>query len=109
MIKIRLDVDYAYPSRYKSFLSTALKTRLGTSHYLRYSKIIAKMINESNEEIMAYWLFTPYTRPDKELLALLDPKRHEVCLHIATQPFPEWKKLEEVSGRKVQYYTVHGT
>jgi hypothetical protein len=108
MIKIRLDVDYAYPSRQKSFFFTALSLRVKGS-YLKNSKIIAKMINESAEEVMAYWFFTPTTTPDAELLTLLRPDRHEVALHVATKPYPEWKRLEEATGRKVQYYTVHGT
>jgi hypothetical protein len=108
MIKIRLDVDYAYPSRMKSFFFTAVNARTKGS-YLKNSKIIANMINESREEVMAYWFFTPTTIPDKELLALLDPSRHEVALHVARKPYPEWKRLEEETSRKVQYYTVHGT
>ena len=43
MIKLRLDVDYAYPSRIKSFLYTALN-RKTDKNYLKNSKIIAKMI-----------------------------------------------------------------
>jgi hypothetical protein len=35
--------------------------------------------------------------------------RHEVALHVANKPFVEWKKLEECTNRKVQYYTIHGT
>jgi hypothetical protein len=108
MIKIRLDVDYPYPSRLQSFLFTALNTHTN-KNYVKNSKIIAKMINESPEEVMAYWFFTPQTIPDSELLALLFPDRHEVALHVATKPYPEWEKLEKATGRKVKYYTVHGT
>src|SRR5665647_2267240 len=108
MIKIRLDVDYPYPSRLQSFLFTALNIHTN-KNYLKNSKIIAKMINESPEEVMAYWFFTPQTTPDSELLALLHPDKHEVALHVATKPYPEWKNLEKATGRKVKYYTVHGT
>ena len=76
---------------------------------MKNSKILAKMFNESDEELMAYWFFTPQTTPDSGLLALLHPERHEVALHVATQPYPEWQHLEEATGRKVKYYTVHGT
>ena len=112
MIKIRLDVDYPYPSRLKGFIVTALgiKGRLARSKdYLKNSKIIAKMINESPNEVKAYWFFTPYTIPDKELLELLNPERHEVALHIANKPFKELEKLERATNRKLSHYTVHGT
>ena len=108
MIKLRLDVDYAYPSRMKSFVYTALK-RKTKSNYLKNSKIIAKMINESPLEVQAYWFFTPYTTPDSELLELLTPDRHEVALHVANDPYGELEKLEKATGRKVRFYTVHGT
>jgi hypothetical protein len=108
MIKIRLDVDYAYPSRIKSFIFTTINKQT-SSNYLENSKILAKMINESPETVMAYWFFTPHTIPDKELLELLCKERHEVSLHVATQPYLEWKNLEKATGRKVKYYTVHGT
>jgi len=108
MIKLRLDVDYAYPSRLQSFLFTTLNIRT-SKNFLKNSKIIAKMINESPEEVMAYWFFTPQTIPDADLLALLRPYRHEVALHVATHPYAEWEKLEKATERKVKYYTVHGT
>jgi hypothetical protein len=108
MIKIRIDVDYSYPSRLQSFICTALNISI-RKNYLKNSKILAKMINESPEDVTAYWFFTPQTTPDNELLALLCPERHEVALHVATKPYPEWKKLEKATGRKVKYYTVHGT
>jgi hypothetical protein len=109
MIKLRMDVDYPYPSRFQSFLATALGFRLGGKNYLKNSKILAKMINESPKEVKAYWFFTPYTTPDAELLNLLQPDRHEVALHVATKPYVEWERLEKATGRKVAYYTVHGT
>jgi hypothetical protein len=108
MIKLRLDVDYAYPSRLKSFLFTALNVKID-KNYLKNSKIIAKMINESKKDVKAYWFFTPYTTPDGELLALLHPLNHEVALHVATHPALEMKKLEDATKRKLKFYTVHGT
>jgi hypothetical protein len=108
MIKLRLDVDYAYPSRLQSFLFTALNLHTDKD-YVKNAKIIAKMVNESPEEVMAYWFFTPYTTPDKELLHLLHPHKHEVALHVATDPYREWERLEKTTGRKIKYYTVHGT
>ncbi len=47
-IKLRMDVDYPYPSRSKSFLYVTLgiKNRKGKG-YLKNARIIAKMINES--------------------------------------------------------------
>jgi hypothetical protein len=108
MIKLRLDVDYPYPSRLQSFLFTTLNLKI-SKNYVKNSKIIAKMINESSKEVMAYWFFTPQTIPDAELLSLLHPEKHEVALHVATKPYPEWKNLERATNRKVKYYTVHGT
>ncbi len=108
MIKLRLDVDYAYPSRLKGFVLTALNMRTSKG-YLKNSKIIARMINQSPKEVKAYWFFTPQTIPDRELLELLNPEKHEVCLHVATSPYSELKLLENATKRKVRYYTVHGT
>ena len=110
MINLRIDVDYPYPSRAKSLLYVALRIKKRRSHdYLKNARIIAKMINESPKQVMASWFFTPYTIPDKELLDLLNPDRHEVGLHVATDPYREWKILENETGRKVNYYTIHGT
>ena len=110
VIKIRLDVDYAYPSRTKSFayLASEIKKKTGRD-YLKNSRIIAKMVNESPKRIMAYWFFTPFTIPDKELLALLNPQRHEVALHIVNDAYREWKILENETDRTVKYYSIHGT
>lgn len=105
---LRLDVDYAFPSREKSFIYTALGIKKG-ANYLKNSKIIAKMINESKRDVKAVWFFTPYTIPDKELLEMLTPDRHEVGLHVANKPFQELDNLEKATGRKLRYYTVHGT
>lgn len=108
MIKIRLDVDYAYPSRQKSFLFTIL-SRKTTKNYLKNSKIIARMINESQKDVKAYWFFTPLTLPDRELLSLLDPKKHEVALHVVNDPYLELEGLKRVTGREVSFYSIHGT
>lgn len=105
---LRIDVDYTYPSRLRSFLYTALGIRLGKD-YLKNSKIIARMINESSKNVKAYWFFTPKTIPDKELLSLLNNDRHETALHIVNDPYGELKKLENSTGQKIRYYTVHGT
>lgn len=108
MITLRIDVDYPYPSRFKSFLSTGLNLKI-CKGYLKNSKIIAKMINETQREIKAYWFFTPHTLPDRELLELLRSDKHEVALHVANNPYAELELLEKTIGREVNYYTVHGT
>lgn len=108
-ITLRLDVDYPYPSRRKSFFYTALNSKKPRKDYLKNAKIIAKMVNESKRDIRAVWFFTPFTIPDKELLEMLTPDRHEVGLHIATNPYKELEVLEKATGRKLRYYTVHGT
>ena len=87
-IKLRIDVDYPYPSsRSRSFLCVALgiKRRDGKD-YLKNAKIIAKMVNESPKQVKACWFFTLYAIPDKELLSLLNPDRHEIGLHVAKNP-----------------------
>jgi hypothetical protein len=108
MIKLTIDVDYPYPSRVKSFLYTVLNLKIGKD-YLKNSKIIAKMINESTREVRAYWFFTPKTIPDSELLEVLGRDKHEVALHIANNPNAELKLLEKATKRKINYYTIHGT
>lgn len=107
MITLRIDVDYANPSRIKSFILTAMNLRLGRD-YLKNAKIIARMINESTEQVKAVWFFTPTSLPDEEVLKLLENDKHEIALHIANDPDKELKRLEEVTGRKSRYYTVHG-
>ena len=97
-----------YPSRIKSFFYTTINRR-SDKDYLKNSKIVAKMINESQNEVQAFWFFTPHTIPDDELMQLLHPERHEVALHIANEPFKELEDLEKATKRKVRYYTVHGT
>lgn len=108
LLTLRIDVDYPYPSRLRSFIYTAFGISFGRD-YLKNSKILARMINESPRHVKAYWFFTPKTIPDKELLKLLNPERHEVALHIANNPYEELHLLEEKTGRKISYYTVHGT
>jgi hypothetical protein len=108
LIRIRIDVDYLYPSRIKSFIYTFLgiKTRRG---YLKNSKIVAGMINKSSQNVKAYWFFTNKTIPDRELLEMLDNPKHEVALHIVNDPYAELRKLEQKTGKKIEYYTIHGT
>ena len=110
MIKLRIDVDYPYPSRAKSFLYVALRIKNRKSKdYLKNAHIIAKMINESPKDVKAYWFFTPYTIPDQKLLDLLIPQKHEVALHVANEPMKEWRTLEQKTSCKVKYFTIHGT
>jgi hypothetical protein len=108
MIKLRIDVDYPYPSRVRSFLHTAFDMK-ARRDYLKNAKVIARMINESPEEIKSYWFFTPKTIPDRELLDMLNDERHEVALHVAKFPYEEMNLLEKATGRKLNYYTIHGT
>lgn len=108
LITLRIDVDYPFPSRFRSFLNVALGIRT-SGKYLRNSKIIALMINESPEDIEAHWFFTPKTIPDKQLLALINNRKHAVELHVVNNPYRELENLERTTGRKVNYYTIHGT
>jgi hypothetical protein len=110
MIKLRIDVDYPYPSRVKSFACVALriKNKKG-KNYLKNARIIARMINESPRKVKGYWFFTPYTVPDKKLLDMLNPDRHEIALHLANRPDEEWRDLERATNRPIKYYTIHGT
>lgn len=108
LIRIRIDVDYPYPSRIRSFMCTALNLKAG-GDYLKNSKIVARMINESRREVKACWFFTPKTIPDEELLTLIDNRKHEVALHVVNDPVGELRLLEEKTGKKIKYYTIHGT
>jgi hypothetical protein len=108
LIRFRIDVDYPYPSRIRSFLYTGFGIRT-SKDYLKNSKIIAKMINNSPKEAKAYWFFTPKTAPDKELLALIDNTKHEAALHVVNDPVAEAKVLERIVGKSLNYYTIHGT
>ena len=108
MIKFRVDVDYPYPSRIRSFVSTAIAFQTSRD-YLKSSKILARMFNESSEELRVYWFFTTKTLPDKELLNLLNNAKHEIALHLVNFPSSELKIVEEITNRKIKYYTTHGT
>ncbi len=107
-IKIRMDVDYAYPSRLKSFVYTFLGLK-GGKEYLKNAKIIAHMVNKSKKKVKAYWFFTPTTLPDEEMLTLMHSNNHEAALHVARDPCKELEQLEKVTNQKVRYYTIHGT
>ncbi len=89
-------------------MALGIKSKKSRS-YLQNARVIARMINQSPKNVRAYWFFTPYTIPDKRLLDLLVPERHEIALHIANKPLQEWKILENETNRTVTYYTIHGT
>jgi hypothetical protein len=108
LIRFRIDVDYPYPSRIRSFLYTGFGIRT-SKDYLKNSKTIARMINSSRKKAKTYWFFTPKTVPDKQLLALIDNAKHEAALHVVNDPIEESKALEKITGRKLNYYTIHGT
>lgn len=108
MIKLRIDVDYPYSSRARSFISVILESNIG-KHYLKNSKIIAKMVNESPIEVIAFWFFTPKTIPDNDLLTLLNNCKHEISLHIVNDPKRELEQLEKATRTKIRFYTIHGT
>lgn len=108
MIRLRIDVDYSYPSRIKSFLCTGLNIKTD-KNYLKNSKILARMVNESTRNVKAYWFFTPKTIPDNQLLTLLNGSKHEVALHVVNDPKRELEQLESATRRKIRYYTIHGT
>lgn len=108
MLRIRIDIDYPYPSRTRSFVYTALGVKMG-SDYLKNSKTVARMINESTTEVKTYWFFTVKTIPDKELMELLADDKHEIALHVVNDPVAELRVLEETTGKRIEYYTVHGT
>ena len=107
-VRLRIDVDYPYPSRIKSFLCTGLGIKKGKD-YLRNSKILSRMINESKKNVKAYWFFTPKTIPDDELSTLLNCSRHEISLHVVNDAEKELEHLEKTTRRKIRYYTIHGT
>jgi len=108
LIRIRIDVDYPYASRIRSFIYTSLGIRT-SGEYLKNSKIVARMINESTREVKAYWFFTPKTVPDEELLKMIDNPKHEVALHVVNNPYKELRNLEQRTGKKINYYSIHGT
>jgi hypothetical protein len=107
-MRIRIDVDYPYPSRLRSIAYTLLGVKLG-SDYLKNCRIIARMVNESPERIKTYWFFTTKTLPDQQLLALMANPKHEIGLHVVNRPQEELTTLESATGTKVAYYSIHGT
>lgn len=108
LLTLRIDVDYAYPSRLKSFYYT-WKKKTVSERYLSYSKLLANLFNASDKEMRVYWFFTPYTLPDKELLDLLTLPTHIIGLHVANDASSELLQLQSITDRRIEYYTVHGT
>ena len=115
---IRIDVDYPYVNRLKSFLAVFLRVKLGKG-YLANAKEIAKMVNGSKKEVKCYWFFTIQTMPDAELMHMLLSKKHEICLHAVKDVFSEgwdlqWHASELLldMGKKelktVRYFNQHG-
>lgn len=104
----RIDVDYPYPSRAKSFLYTFLGWKTN-NQYLKYSKILADLINTANVEVKAFWFFNKNALPDNELLAILSSSRHMIGLHAVNDPVEELAQLESISPKCIEYYTIHGT
>lgn len=105
---LAIDVDYPYASRFRSFLSVFLGVKFG-SDYLLNEKTIAKMINDSPKKVHAYWFFVSKVPPDETLKLLLSNPKHTIGLHIVKNSLREQKILEEAIGKKIQYYTLHGT
>lgn len=108
MITIRIDVDYPYRSRFRSFVYTVSGIKFG-SDYLKNAKIVAGMINDSADDVKAHWFFTLKTLPDQELLRLLQPNKHEVDLHVVNDSMRELELLENATKRTPRHYTIHGT
>jgi hypothetical protein len=107
-LTFRIDVDYAYPSRTKSFLYTYFNKH-SSNRYLEYSKLLANFINLSRADVKAYWFFNPKTFPDETLLKLLDNDKHEIGLHVINDPLKELEALKAVVKKNIRYYTIHGT
>jgi hypothetical protein len=59
--------------------------------------------------VKASWFFTTGTIPDKEMLGLMEGEKHEIALHIVNNPEEELTRLERATGRRITYYTIHGT
>ena len=72
-----------------------MESRKKVETTLKTQKSLLRMINESQKQVMAYWFFTPYTIPDKKLLSLLNPERHEVALHVATDPYQRMENFRK--------------
>jgi hypothetical protein len=108
ILTFRIDVDYNYENRTKSFLSTFLGVKLGKG-YLKNAKIIAKMINESEKDVKAYWFFTTKSLPDMELLKILNNSKHEIGLHVVSNVTKEFCELAKVYPYwKIHYFNQHG-
>lgn len=107
MITFRIDVDYPYNNRLKSFISVFFNSKLGNG-YLDNAKIIAKMINNSEKNTKAFWFFTYATIPDREMIELLQNEKHELCLHAVKDVHNEQKLLEEKLGTKILFFNKHG-
>ena len=103
LVRLRIDVDYPYPSRTKSLLCTALGVKT-SKDYLKNSKILSRMINESKVYAKAIWFFTPKTIPDDELLTLLNGSKHEVALHVVNDYERELEQLEKATRRKIRQF-----
>jgi hypothetical protein len=108
MITLRVDVDYAYPSRTKSFIYTYLRKK-SEVNYLAYPKLLAEIINQATVDVRAYWFFNLQTLPDKDMLSLINSNRHEIGLHVINHSFIELYRLKQVSPKPIEYYTIHGT
>lgn len=108
LLKLRFDVDYAYHSRLKSYLHMQ-GFDMSIWNYLNEAKNLTMLINNSDVDVKAYWFFTPFTLPDRQLLYLLEPEKHEVGLHIIKNPDKELRLLESKVQRPIRFYTVHGT
>jgi hypothetical protein len=89
-------------------LFTALNIKT-SKDYLKNSRILARMINESSKEVKAFWFFTYKTAPDKELMSMLNNEKHEIALHVVNNLQGELELLEKATKRKINYYTIHGT
>jgi len=40
---------------------------------------------------------------------MLNPDKHEIALHVATDPYGEMEALQKATERTIRYYTIHGT
>jgi hypothetical protein len=109
MIILRIDVDYAYPSRLKSCLAMKGFWWGEDAQYLKDAKFLAMLINGATNDVKAYWFFTKYTLPDKDLRRLIDNEKHVVGLHVANDPTRELEMLEKKTHLKIDFFTIHGT
>lgn len=108
-LNLRVDVDYAYPSRLKSFFLMALGVKRHCRGYLAYAKFIARLVNRSPLGVRVYWFFTVHTLPDGELLGLLTNGRHVVGLHVVNDAVAESAVLQRLVKAPVKFFSIHGT